>query len=57
MSRAVHRGDAACIEDMVEQGQKIRWRLLAQKQAVRGRRSRDRWWLGHTTNLIVVSFG
>jgi hypothetical protein len=56
MSRAVHRGDAACIEDMVEQGWKIRWRL-ALKQAVRGRRSRDRWWLGHTTNLIVVSFG
>ena len=53
----MHRGDAACIEDMVEQGRKIRWRLLALKQAVRGRRSRDRWWLGHTTNLIVVSFG
>ncbi len=56
MSRAVCWGDAASVEDTVERGRKIRRGSIELKQAW-VRRSRDRWWSGHTTNLIVVSFG
>ena len=49
MSRAVCWGDAASVEDTVERGRKIRRGSIELKQAW-VRRSRDRWWSGHTTN-------